>query len=269
LGIEIEQLERLDTEQQLESTKQVKGVQLKVIRYDYKAVITDQQGRKRRVLIELQWQPNNVLLLRFRNYYGKELVTSFSSDSEATLIPITSIYILGHKLKGIDRAVVEVKRSLHDLQTKEILSDLFSDPFLDMLSHEFVIIQTPRLAGQPPSELDEVLFLFNTDYTMTTDNKQVLALTNVPDTPFARKAAKLANRLVSDPTTRAFMDLEDEFNLSFEIKESELAEAKIQIEEERRQKVALIRVMVKNDIPLEQIAVSINMTVEEIKQILK
>jgi hypothetical protein len=301
LGLVVMEIELLATEQIIETDRKYRGKPLRYIRYDFKALLADQHGRKLRVMLELQWRPNRTLLIRFRNYLGKELVSSYSSyssyksDNVEKWTPIASIYILGHKLPHLDRAVVSVERTIIDKLTSEVLSDLVVDPFIDSFSHEFVIVQTPRLAGCPLGDLEDVLFLFNPDYVMTTDNKHELALKNIPDSDFARRSAELAHRLVSDPETRLRMDIEDELYLEWELQEADMLEERrqkeaaiareeeerrkkeaaiVREEEERRKKEAAqsqlkaaIKVFLKQDKTNEEIADIIGVSVDEITKI--
>ena len=140
-----------------EFTYQDKLTALAVFRLDFIAVIKEQDGSSRKILIEIQKAQNHFDLMRFRNYLAEQYKKEESIDKNDGQQPlsITTIYILGYPLKEIKTACVHVERQYKDLINNAILTE--RNDFIEKLTHDSYIIQVKRITGRYQSSLDKVL----------------------------------------------------------------------------------------------------------------
>ena len=131
--------------------------ELKLLRLDFTVEIEDADGQKKKIIIEMQKADKySADIIRFRKYLGYE----YMSDS----LPITSIYILGFKLPGIETACLRIGRDYYDLIEERGIAA--SANFVESLTHDCYIVQTPRITGRLKTPLDKLLSVFEqTNFT--------------------------------------------------------------------------------------------------------
>ena len=97
-----------ETRVNLEGWSHTERAPLAVFHLDFTADILEADGQKKRVIIELQKAKLSSEIMRFRRYLASQYASKDDQDGEP--LPIFSIYILGHQLKGVPCPVVDIKR---------------------------------------------------------------------------------------------------------------------------------------------------------------
>ncbi len=111
-------------------------------RYDFKAVIKNEKGEDKTVLIELQKYKTPNPISRFRqylaqNYMKEETIITPKGEVTATL-PIISIYILGFDLPEFNCKAIKIDNKPSDIIGQQQL-DVKSD-FVEQLTHQCYIL---------------------------------------------------------------------------------------------------------------------------------
>jgi hypothetical protein len=211
LGEEIQSLEVKPQETSVET-----GASLRILRFDFKAVIRTQGGEPRKVLIELQKAKQAFDVMRFRRYLGdnyrrEDQVLNESGEEEICPLPIVSIYVLGFSLDRIPAGVVKISREYRDAITQEVLQ--IADPFVELLTHDSYIIQVRKLAPQARNQLELVLQIFSPKFQ--TKDKHQLNFPGDSADPLVRKMAERLGRAIASEEIRDTMDVEDEIDRIF------------------------------------------------------
>ena len=133
-------------------------VGLTVFRLDFIATIRTDAGEIKKVLIEIQKVKNQIDLMRFRNYLGEQYKKEDLVDNIKTILPITTIYVLGFKLPEIKTPCLKVERNYRDLVDKKII-EVKSD-FVEKLTHDSYIVQVDRITDRYQTRLDKLLSIF-------------------------------------------------------------------------------------------------------------
>ena len=171
---------------------------LKLMRVDFTVEIEEKDGKRDKIIIEMQkadkYTPD---MLRFRKYLGYEYMHD--------ILPITSIYILGFNLPGLETACLRIGRDYYDLiEDKELKTSV---KFVESLTHECYIVQTPRITGRLKTPLDRLLSVFEQRNFMD-DNES----NKYYDYPISDEGVKemtgILNYLSSDPETRKALENE-------------------------------------------------------------
>ncbi len=193
-------------------------------RMDFYAIISEENGTKRKVLIDLQKSHTSTDISRFRRYLAKAYYDSDTLQKNDEHIEIISIYILGFKL-NTPVAVVKTNTQLIDANTQELLDvNTDDDTFMRKLHHESVFIDTTQLTHKMQSRVDRLLSVFNQGYA--TQNKYELDIP-VDETSIAQDEFLVINRLnyaLLDKDVRHNLSVQAEYQkvLNKEQKESEL-----------------------------------------------
>jgi len=131
---------------------------LVLFRIDFIATVKTQSGELKKILIEIQKAKNQIDLMRFRKYLGEQYKKEDLIDNVKTVLPITTIYILGFKLPEIDAPCLKIARNYQDLINKKII-DTKSD-FVEKLTHDSFIVQVDRITDKNQTRLDKLLSVF-------------------------------------------------------------------------------------------------------------
>lgn len=221
---------------------------ISMLRLDFSARIRDNDGAEHLVLIELQKTWLATETLRFRQYLGTQYLNKNNMRSEPDAdygLPIISIYILGHKLGDLQEPVVYVRRRYLDYDDQVIEQ---SDPFIESLTHDSIIVQIPYLQGRTRNHLERLLNVFDQDYC-TRDNDHLL---EIDEDLFTINEFPILNRLfqaVVTPDVRRTMDMEDQILSEIEnrdtiimrkdeeikIKEQEIEQKEQEIEQNKQE----------------------------------
>jgi len=192
-----------------EFTYQDKLTALAVFRLDFIAVIKEQDGTNRKILIEIQKAQNHFDLMRFRNYLAEQYKKEDTTNDEEGHQPlsITTIYILGYPLKEIKTACVHVERQYKDLINNAILTE--RNDFIEKLTHDSYIIQVKRITGRYQSSLDKLLSIFEQNHFVY-DNTIIKEYLHKVDEKHIEEIVQMLHYSGTDPKTKAEIETEQE-----------------------------------------------------------
>jgi hypothetical protein len=205
--------------------------ELKLFRMDFVAEIENENGKTSKIIIEMQKADKfSADIMRFRRYLGHE----YMSDS----LPITSIYVLGFTLPGIETACLRINRNYYDLiEEKELKT---SASFVERLTHDCYIVQTPSIKDRLKTPLDRLLSVF--EQRNFTDKAESDKSYNHPiSDDGVKEITDILHYLSADPKFREELDkeryyreyVEDNFGelyAEIEIKSRKIAEKDAEIQ---------------------------------------
>lgn len=258
--------------------------QFTLFRLDFKAIIKYKDGKEEKVLIELQKSKLPTNMLRFRSYLGNTYAQNdFASPQqvvEQPPYPIIAIYILGYNLVDIEVMAAVVDRKIIDASTNEELH--IDSDFINLLTHKCHIVQVRRLPEKRRTRLEKFMTLFNQAWV--SEQNFIIDLEEVPE-EFKDIATYLQAPLL-DSESRRRLAGEQEANLVFGVQEARVKQAESErdqvkeelreerlanqqlIEQERLTKEKLIRKLFALGMPINEIAVTTELSEEQIKEIL-
>ena len=123
------------------------------------------------------------------------------------VLPIISIYILGHNLQYNDSPVIHVKRAYYDHATKEKLPR--KEEFIESLTHDSYIIQVRRLRKKHRNKLETLLSIFDQSNT----SKESKHFLDVLESSFPDEFKAVIRRLHKASASKELcddMEMEDE-----------------------------------------------------------
>jgi hypothetical protein len=195
---------------------------LRVFRYDFKAIIKQPDGTRKKVLIELQKAKVLLDVSRFRLYLGDnyskddDIFNEVTQKMESHSLPIVAIYILGFKLDAFPTPVLKVGNFYEDKVTGQIIMPLVNEKFVDQLTHDSYMIQLPRLNKIKKTRLERVLQLFDQTQKLPTDRHKLEYIEDPNETD--RLIEQIKERLlraVADDEMRTRMRIEDELERTY------------------------------------------------------
>ena len=218
-----------------------------IFRLDFIATIKTKEGNFKKILIEIQKGRNVRDLMRFRNYLAEqykkeELVDSdgIGIEEEMTL-PITSIYILGFNLEGIDSACLKVERNYVDLINNKTITQ--KSDFIEKLTHDSYIVQVKRITDRYQTSLDKLLSVFE-QRNFLNDDKIIKEYSHNPDVEEVQLITEILHYSGTSPVERREIEIEIEAWRTFNASQSEAAKKAMrdlektrkELEEEREEK---------------------------------
>jgi len=267
-----------------ENTISVKD-SLTVYRLDYSAVIEDDNGEKKVIIIEIQKAKLSTDIMRFRNYLGKEYSSkqNYTKDNEVNIaIPIINIYILGHKLEHTTAPILKVSRNYIDVVENKKIKE--KEYFIESLTHDSFVIQIPFLTQKRRNELETLLSVF--DQNNRTEDFHIL---NIKGDDFPKELQEIIRRLKrakESEEVQDVMDIEDEvleglqedyrklqkLNEEIEIlskEKDEISKEKDEIEKKSyHDKIEMIKILSLSNVSIEIISKTVDFSVEKIEEIL-
>lgn len=152
--------------------------QLSMFRIDFAARIKEPDGNIHLILIELQKTWLETETLRFRRYlavqYNAEENIQKEGENAGYGIPMVAVYLLGHRIGDVEPPVVYVNRNAVDYDGNEVKNGM-SDPFINSLTHDSIIVQIPLLHGKINNRLDKILSVFDQSYC-SLSSQQIICL---------------------------------------------------------------------------------------------
>ena len=263
---------------------------VRIFRIDFAATIREANGEEHLVLVELQktWRPTETL--RFRQYLGIQYGNPKNVVSaDGLALPIVSIYLLGHKVGDLKEPVIYVKRRYLDYDSNEIHEGV-PDKFIESLTHDSIIVQIPYLKGKARNHLEKLLTFF--DQSAVTDNPHVLQIEDNL-TSESDDMERILNRLVraiADPVVSHNMNIEDEILSELEKMDTDICAQKKKLAEqeqklgeqeqklgEQEQKLGeqeqslklAVKLFAQNGLDAEQIASSLGLSVDTVRDFMK
>ena len=280
---------------------------ISMFRIDFAAQVKEDDGTVRLILIELQKTWVDTETLRFRRYLAAQYNTEENMVKEGELkgyaVPMISVYLLGHRVGDIDKAVVYVTHNAFDYDGKVVEGGM-QDPFINSLIHDSIIVQIPLLHGKINNRLDRVLSVFDQSQR-DAKNQQIVCLDEKEyagdsDMMYILHRLGLA---AMDADVRQEMNNEDEFYSVLEARDTQvmklneqltekrrqlneknaqlneqrvqlsektvrLAEAEAQLKEQKKQVKAMVKAMISNGMTIQAVAKMMNKSEEEINNLL-
>lgn len=206
--------------------------EIRLYRLDFKAVIEQENGVKKKVLIELQKAKQSYDVLRFRKYLGKnylepEYRNNKKGKSVGYAIEIITIYFLGFELAFVPVPVLKVERNYTDAVTGKKLN--VNEEFINMLTHESYTIQIPRLKLKQQNDMEQVLEIFSQQYV--TDDAHRVDYKGQQVNPLVQKILRRLRKAAANEQLSREMDAEDVVDRMLAKKDEEIEEKDAIIEE--------------------------------------
>ena len=150
-------------------------------------------------------------------------------------VPMIAVYLLGHRVGDIDKAVVYVTHNAFDYDGKVVEGGM-QDPFINSLIHDSIIVQIPLLHGKINNRLDRVLSVFDQSQR-DAKNQQIVCLDEKEyagdsDMMYILHRLGLA---AMDADVRQEMNDEDEFYSVLEARDTQVMTLNEQLTEKRMQ----------------------------------
>ena len=217
-----QQIVSVDVKPQEFTYKDDGGAGFAVFRLDFIATIKTESGELVKILIEIQKARDLIDLMRFRRYLGEQYTKEDIVNGEKVVLPITTIYVLGFNLPGIDSACIKVNRHYLDLINKTIIES--KNEFVEKLTHDSYIVQVNRITDRFQTKLDKLLSLFE-QRNFLNDKLTVKDYLHAIDNEDLKITADILHHTGTDPEEQKKIENEQEawrsFNAMFETKEKE------------------------------------------------
>jgi len=216
LGKEVLELQFRPTEVQHEAPK-LDGSQLLVLRLDFAATVQLEDGGRKLVLIEIQKARTAKDVERFRRYLGTQYASRENiftdQDGRQQALPIVTIYFLGEGLECVDVPVLKINRHYLDVATGDEVR--ITDPFVEALTHDAIVVQINRLKNRRRTDLERLLEVFDQGLASRSDPH----LLDILEENFPVRHREVLRRLmraVAEQDLRGKMDLEDDLLATFQ-----------------------------------------------------
>ncbi|MDR0757517.1 MAG: hypothetical protein LBF85_06710 [Tannerella sp.] len=179
-------------------------------RLDFMATIRDRDGRHRKILIEIQKSWDTLDVMRFCRYLGAQYSRVDIIDGRETMLPMTTIYILGNNLAGIECPCVRVGRTYTDMLNKTAIHA--KSEFMENLTHDSYVIQAGRIADvRYTTSLDKLLSIFEQKYFIVDGSDVRKEYPYHPDDENMELITDLLYEMGADPEKRR--EIEDEIEM--------------------------------------------------------
>ena len=246
-------------------------------RIDFGARVQEEDGSVRLILIELQKTWVETEILRFRQYMGVQYSNSENmqgSEESPYAIPMVSVYLLGHRVKGLKEPVLYVNRKCFDYDGNEV-TDGLPDRFIDSLTHDSIIVQIPRIGGRRFNRLERVLSVF--DQSLTGSSSQIL---NIDETTYGDDSDihRIIGRLQTAATNaeiRQNMTVEEEFFSAIYNRDAKIADRDATIAAKdatiASNEAAIansVRLLLQSGVSMDRISESLKMDQQQIQALL-
>jgi hypothetical protein len=173
------------------------------------ATVQTEGGRPEKVLIEVQkaWDKDD--MMRFRKYLGEQYGKKESVNGRETTLPITTIYILGFNLDGMESPCVKVGRTYMDMRNRETIHA--KSDFIEMLTHDSYVIQASRITDvRYTTNLDKLLSIFEQAYFVKDNSGVVKEYPYQPDDENMDIITSVLYGMAADPEARKRLEDEEE-----------------------------------------------------------
>jgi hypothetical protein len=201
------------------------GTQLLVLRMDFAATVRLDDGGRKPVLIEIQKARNAWDVQRFRRYLGSNYASPenvyLDPDGKEQALPIVTIYFLGVGLECVDVPVLKINRHYLDLVTGDEVR--ITDPFVEALTHDSIVVQINRLKNRRRTELERLLEVFDQGLASRSDPH----LLDILEENFPEHYQAVLRRLMragAEQAVRDKMDVEDDILTAFQDQARESAD---------------------------------------------
>jgi len=204
----------------------------KCLRLDYAAIIKNEKGEERKILIEVQKATGADNIWRFRQYLA--VAGYLKKTEDESPLPIVTIYFLGFKLENVTTPCLKVARQYVDMLENKVLQT--KEKFVELLTHDSFIIQTPRIntTASPKTELERILSIFEQRNFVNGDETAIDYKYPVEDES-VKKMIKVLQYIYTDADERKKMDEEAYWNFHDENTIGKLLKTEEELEKVRRE----------------------------------
>ena len=224
LGKEVLELQFRPTEVHHEAARP-DGTQLLVLRMDFAATVRQEDGSRKLVLIEIQKARTAWDVQRFRRYLGSNYASPenvyLDPEGKQQALPIVTIYFLGEGLECVDVPVLKINRHYLDLATGDEVK--ITDPFVEALTHDSIVVQINRLKNRRRNDLERLLAVFDQGRASRSDPH----LLDILEENFPERHREVLRRLMraaAEQEVRDKMDVEDDILTAFQDQARESAD---------------------------------------------
>ena len=262
---------------------------LSMFRIDFAATVREKEGNEikdRIVLIELQKTWLNTETLRFRQYLGAQYNNKNNireADEKGFAYPMVAVYLLGHKVGNIKEPIVYVNHDVFDYNGN-VVAEGNTEPFVESLTHNSIIVQIPRLQGNVNNRLEKVLSVFD-QTNVEGDTQQVLKIDEdkyADDNDMMYVLHKLT-AAAANSEMRQDMNVEDEFYKAIEDRDTaimqrdkilkeqseQLSQQSEQLSQQSEQLKNMAKALSASGLSNEQISQMTGMSVAEVTHLLE
>ena len=204
----------------IQKQRDLNSISLTLLHIDFSALIQLEDGTRQHIIIELQKATYFADIMRFRRYLGTQYAHNnnfYLKDGKKVAMPIFSIYFLCDYLKHTKVPVIKVDRTYYDAATGEVLKE--KEDFIEGLTHDSIIIQTPALKTHRRNLLEEVLSVFSSGQ----DGNRLI---DVSEMDYPKEYKEVIRRLLqagAEKKIRDTMIMEDEYIAEFKEQQRALA----------------------------------------------
>ncbi len=191
--------------QEFTYTNELAGVS--IFRLDFIATIKNAAGEYKKVLIEIQKAKNQLDLMRFRRYLAEQYKKEDLVNEEKTILPITTIYILGFTLPDIESPCIKVNRIYQDMVHKTVIEK--KSDFVEKLTHDSFVVQVHRITNRYQTRLDKLLSVFEQAH-FTDDTKIIKKYTHQADLEEVQLITDILHHSGTEPEERKKIEDEQE-----------------------------------------------------------
>jgi len=230
LGNEVLEVQFRPTEVHHEAAKP-DGTQLLVLRMDFSATVRLKDGVHKRVLVEIRKARTALDVMRFQRSLGSNYANPenacVDTGGKQQALPIVTLYFLGEGLECVDVPVLKfmyvsripgggaerINGHYLDVATGEEVR--ITDPFMETLTHDCIVVQINRLKNHRRTELERLLEVFDQDRKARLDPHLLdLVEGNFPD--HHREVLHRLMRAGAEQKVLDKMDMEDEILAAFQ-----------------------------------------------------
>ena len=193
------------------------GSEWLVLRLDFAATVRLEDGTSKLVLIEIQKANNAWDVQRFRRYLGSNYCSPENVYTDPggrpKALPLLTIYFLGEGLEEIDVPVLKINRHYLDVATGSEVR--ISDPFVEALTHDSIVVQINRLKNRRRTDLERLLAVFDQGQASRSDPH----LLDILEENFPERYRDVLRRLMragAEKEVRDGMEVEDDVVAAFQ-----------------------------------------------------
>ena len=259
LGQKTQVLHFLTTEiAQKKKIKERKNDDLSVNRMDFVAQVQI-KDRSIKVILEIQKSTYKNSIARFSNYVGQQYSSRKVVDEKISKrkksnqndknnpkdnnLPIISVYLLGENLEKVPEPFTQLRRVLIDAETKKEIPYQRDEDFLELLSHDMVVVQIKRLSektkktfAQQDKKLRSFFTIFDQKLKMKEHEGKVLMIDTEGLDDETIKAVERLNNAMYDQQLQYEIQQQHNFDTAMENDQKMIEYQKKLIEEERKAK---------------------------------
>jgi len=210
---------------------------LRLFRLDFMAVVRTDEGEAKKILIEVQKAKEETDLMRFRSYLAEQYKRQEVIEGEDVTLPITTIYVLGFKLVGVETACLHVARQYRDMINHSMLES--KNDFIECLTHDSYVVQAQRINGKYQTRLDKLLSVFE-QRNFIGQSETIKEYTYKVDDEYVKEITAILHHAGTDPEIRAKLEKEREAQRTLDelaaSKQKALKKQLKEIEEELKEK---------------------------------